>query len=84
MNRNKPYVKKYDKEGVLLNPIKGIYRNPFPSRRQRNIEKKQSRFMNNSKSYPLSVYKTSKYSKHIQLERNKDGGLIRIEHYQLQ
>jgi hypothetical protein len=32
---NTPYVKQFDKNGTLLNPIRGIYKNPFPNRRER-------------------------------------------------
>lgn len=38
---NIPYVKKFDKNGVCINPIKGFYANPYPNRKQRRKEKQE-------------------------------------------
>jgi hypothetical protein len=80
---NVPYVKKYDENGKLLNPIKGIYLSGVSNRRK----SKKFRFMNNSKSIPLVVNQKSKYFKRLQeiVFVNKLGKLERrfIEHYVL-
>lgn len=34
---NIPYVKKYDANGRLINPIKGVYSSNGPNRRQRRM-----------------------------------------------
>ena len=38
---NIPYVKKYDENGVCINPIKGIYINRYPNRAQRRKEERE-------------------------------------------
>jgi hypothetical protein len=35
---NKPYVKEFNKNGELNNPIKGLYLNEFPNRRMRRFK----------------------------------------------
>jgi hypothetical protein len=80
IERNTPYVKQYNEQGDLINPIKGAYLSPYLNRRQRAVKKE--RFMNNSRSVKLVVLKNMKYRKFIQLERDvKTGQLKRIEHY---
>lgn len=32
---NKPYVKEYDENGIVLNPIVGSYRTKYPNRKER-------------------------------------------------
>lgn len=39
---NTPYVKEYNKDGILLNPIRGMYSNPFPNRQQRRSHLQKS------------------------------------------
>jgi hypothetical protein len=34
---NTPYVKKFDENGQVTNPIKGAYINPFPNRHKRRF-----------------------------------------------
>ena len=36
---NKPYVKKFDENRELINPIRGSYLNEFPNRRMRKFKK---------------------------------------------
>ena len=76
---NTPYVKEYDKNGELLNPINGKYVNEFPNRQQRKPNRQ--RFFNNKKTYQMVVYGNTAYKKVLQHEINKEGDLIKIEHY---
>jgi hypothetical protein len=78
---NVPYLKKYDENGVLTNPINGKYANLFQNREQR--KKQKFRFFNNSASFKLQVTKRMKYHKFIQVEFDKDGKRKNIEHYKL-
>ena len=47
---NKPYVKQYDENGVVTNPIKGILLHGEPNRQERRSEFKKQRQHNNRKS----------------------------------
>lgn len=78
---NTSYVKEYDENGVLTNPINGSLKHNFPNRKQRRL--KADRFSSNSKSTPLVVSKTSKYLKRLQIELDKEGKKKYIYHYQL-
>ena len=72
---NKPYVKEYDENGKLINPIKGSYVSEFANRAARR--NKPNRFRGNQKGISLTVVKTDKYKRTIQLiqiiERDKKG-----------
>lgn len=61
---NTPYVKKFDKNGTLLNPIIGSYNSleNYPENRQQR-RKKVSRFKGNTKHISLTVVKTEKYKR---------------------
>ena len=76
---NTPYVKEYDKNGELLNPINGKYVNKFPNRQQRKAN--NTRFFNNKKSHQMVVHENTAYKKVLQHEIDKEGNLIKIEHY---
>lgn len=39
--KNKPYVKEYNSDGEVINPIKGSYLNWYPNRRQRRISERK-------------------------------------------
>lgn len=71
---NKPYVKEY-KDGKLINPIVSEYKSEFPNRKDRRF--KPDRFRGNQKGISLSVVKTDKYKRVIQLiqiiEKDKKG-----------
>lgn len=58
-NKNVPYIKQYDQDGVLLNPIKGPYESKLPNRRQRRAFKNEPRFIGNSKGIHLTVTEDS-------------------------
>ena len=75
---NIPYVKKYDENGELTNPINGVYVSSFPNRQAR--ARRKERFLNNSKGCNLVVTKTMKYKKVLQ-EVIKEGKVVKIEHY---
>lgn len=81
---NQPYVKRYNADGSIANPIHVIY---SPSRPEQTRDKRKNvkhRFFNNRNSYPLVVYKDSKYKKVLQLVMDKETGrLNKIEHYLL-
>jgi hypothetical protein len=85
--KNTPYIKIVNSLGETLNPIKGVYTNPFPNRKARRVFKNRERFTGNGKTCNLTVMKTSKFKRMLQFApvRDKDGGFTgkfnRIEHY---
>ena len=60
---NTPYVKKYDKKGLLINPIDKGYKSVFENRSQRRQSLKKKRFHGESKNHHLTVVLTKKYSR---------------------
>lgn len=85
-NRNIPYVKQFDKNGELTNPINGAYKHEFENRKKRRAPKNKERFMNNRKTMQTVVFKTHRFLKMIQHVRffNKETEkfeIRRIEHY---
>lgn len=89
---NIPYVKQYNEEGVLTNPIKGFYPNQFPNRKARKETRDRKwggshpkeRFMGNRKGISLSIVGALKYRRFIQWALDeKTGDIKRIEHYLL-
>ena len=63
--QNIPYVKTFDKDGKLENPIDGFYSPAFPNRKTRR--QKSPRFRGNNKGVSLTVVKTQKYKRVMQL-----------------
>ena len=63
--QNIPYVKTFDKDGKLENPIGGFYSPAFPNRKTRR--QKYPRFRGNNKGISLTVVKTQKYKRVMQL-----------------
>lgn len=55
---NITYVKQFDTNGLLLNPIEGIYINEEPNRKTRR--QRPIRFTNNKKHYHLTVHDESR------------------------
>ena len=82
--KNEPYVKHYDENGQVSNPIKGIYKSQFDNRRQRRQHLNETRFMGNTKGVCLTVVKIGKYLRIRQPEIDKDGNPKLIDHYLLQ
>jgi hypothetical protein len=76
---NTPYVKKYDKNGKVINPIT-MYIPDGENRKKRREKNSTHKFMNNRKGMPLTVVGKFKFIRHIQLIMCKDG-LKRIYHY---
>lgn len=76
---NIPYVKQYDDNGVILNPIIGKYVNSFLNRKDRR--NKPTRFMNNSNSTPMVVNGSRRYLKSLQIVQSKNGKIKHIYHY---
>ena len=62
---NVPYVKKFNENGELTNPISGVYKSEFQNRSERR--KKPTRFRGNKKGISLTVVKTEKYKRVIQI-----------------
>ena len=88
---NRPYVKQYDSEGTLINPIEGYFPSKrankefpsgFPNRRERrDVLNKKNRSYSNKKGVQLVVtrigrYLYTKYKRTFQYIGNK-----RIVHY---
>jgi len=61
---NKPYVKNYDEELTLTNPIKDKYTPNGANRRQRR--EKKNRFNNNKKTYNMVIHGVHKFYKVLQ------------------
>jgi len=79
MNVNIPYIKKFDAEGNMTNPITDRYISVLPNRRERR--KKEKRFYGNGNNYHLSVTPTGKYRRVMQLICTKDNKIKVIYHY---
>jgi hypothetical protein len=79
---NTPYVKQYDKNGQLENPILTHYSQSGPNRKQRRPRK--SRFFGNGKNTPLTLTGPHKYLRVRQITKDKDGKRKVIEQYILQ
>jgi hypothetical protein len=88
--KNIPYRKRYDENGVLLNPIteKNPYISPFNNRASRRFRK--TRFRGNNKRCSLSVSSQMAFHRVIQeapiMEKDELGypvcvGIKRIQHY---
>lgn len=73
---NTPYVKEYDKNGVLKNPIKSAYWSNFENRQQRRKKLQKQRFHGNGKNTPLTVVQTARFLRYRQIIEGKE-----IEHY---
>ena len=63
--QNIPYKKTFNKDGKLENPIDGFYSPAFPNRKTRR--QKAPRFRGNNKGVSLTVVKTQKYKRVMQL-----------------
>ena len=80
---NTPYVKQFNSDGEVINPIKKNYLSPEPNRRARRAHKNQAPFYGESKNYHLSVLASVKYRRLKQIEKDKNGNRKVIEHYLL-
>jgi hypothetical protein len=84
---NAPYVKQFDENGVVTNPINGKYVNEFPNRSQRNAKK--PRDFNNKNSTPTVIHGRFRYIKRFQFieaGKNKKGKFLSartVLHYDL-
>ena len=77
---NVPYVKVYDKNGNVTNPIKEVYLSKFDNRKARRSFKNETRFIGNGKNYHLTVLKESRFVRFVQEIITKTG-IKRINHY---
>jgi len=77
---NVPYVKVYDKNGNVTNPIKDAYLSKLDNRKARRVFKNETRFIGNGKNYHLTVLKESKFFRFVQTIFMKTG-IKRINHY---
>lgn len=79
---NVPYVKKYNNDGEVINPIKGIYHTQGPNRKERRSDINEPRFIGNGKNYHLTVHKISKFKRVVQVAWNKTKLCYKnIKHY---
>lgn len=76
---NIPYVKKFNKDGICINPIQKSYINLEPNRRERRGKAKP--FYGQSLNYHLSVFMNKKFHRVKQVEFDKNGDKKIIEHY---
>ena len=86
---NQPYVKKYNEQGDVTNPITTAYVHSNESNRA-SRKGRTARFHGNGKQHPLTVYDKGKYRRAVQivpaknLSQNAELVYIksrRIEHY---
>jgi len=84
MTTNVPYVKKFNEDGTISNPIKGSLSHQFPNRRVRKEALKQGKFYGESNNFHLTVTSQGKYKRVKQYEVDKEGNKKVIEHYILQ
>lgn len=90
---NIPYVKRYNENGELLNPIKAgqLYVSPYSNRRARRETRDRKwggkkpgyRFMGCGKNFSLTINGHLKYARRIQEVSCKDGSIRRVEHNDL-
>lgn len=78
---NKPYLKLYNQDGTLSNPIVGQYPTQGDNRAERR--RKNTPFLNNKKHWPLTVSGQYKYIRRVQLIFDKVTGAVtkKILHY---
>ena len=85
---NVPYVKQYDDNGVVTNPIVGSYKSEGKNRSERRKSLKKERFHGESNNHHLTVIQTAKYHRVRQVINCRDpktkeltGEKRVIEHY---
>ena len=61
--RNRPYVKKTNELGQIINPIISGYTTEYETRQQRRAHLNQPPFVGNGENYHLSVTKISKHKR---------------------
>jgi len=76
---NQPYVKKYNANGEVVNPIVGSYIHQLPTRSEKR--KGPDRFISNGNNYHLTIFKGHKFRRFRQHILLKDGNIKNIEHY---
>lgn len=81
---NTPYVKQFDSNGTLLNPITGKLTNNFPNRKQRRQIKQKNRFYGESKNVHLTCEGKYAFLRVKQHETDKEGSKKTIIHYLVQ
>ena len=91
MVKNTPYIKQYDTNGSLLNPIGDGYFSAFPSRRERRAHKNKPPLYGCGRNVPITYTPAGVYKRVRQVVKdakgniwlNKDGQRRVIEHYML-
>jgi hypothetical protein len=79
--RNVPYVKKYDTDGKVINPVIGAYIHEYDNRKKRRIVMQKARFYGESKNVHLTIIKGARFLRLKQIEFDKKGFRKTIEHY---
>ncbi len=78
---NTPYVKQYDDNGNVTNPITEKIETQFANRKSRREILQGKPLHGCGKNTPLTVLKTAKFLRRRQVITQKDGSLKTIEHY---
>lgn len=78
---NTPYIKRYNQDGELTNPILGARLHHEANRRSRRS--KPTRFVNNRNTFHLTVTETLRYKRVVQKVVCKDGSVRQVGHYVL-
>jgi hypothetical protein len=81
---NTTYVKKFDENGVLTNPIPSGYGHVGSNRKARRKYLQKDRFVGQSKNHHLTVVGTvGKYHRRTQFIHLSNGKVKTINHYDL-
>ena len=79
--KNKPYVKKLNILGEVLNKIERSYMSTEPNRRERRSYLNEKPLHGCHKGAKLTILPIAKYKRVMQFEFTKTGKLKRIDHY---
>ena len=74
---NTPYVKKFDENGQLLNPINGMYVSGVGKRYRKNND---GRLFNNRNTFSVYLIGPYKYKRYTQVIKDVNGKITRIVH----
>ena len=77
--KNQPYIKQYDKNGVLTNPIDRLYKSGVGRRYRR---RKEPRKVNNRNSFHLALFGMAKFHIRFQKVLTDSGEVKSILHYE--
>lgn len=82
---NVPYVKQFDADGNVTNPIDKVYLTLHHNRKARRVDLQKKKFRGNKKGISLTVLNngrgSAKYERIVQTIQLADGSTKQINHY---